>query len=64
MEDITALVRFFLPGFEGANAFTAFYNYFYEQNQLIENGTTQGIQLNFNSLGVGNGIISEAVQAP
>ncbi|KUJ22719.1 putative carboxypeptidase S1 [Mollisia scopiformis] len=42
----------------------AFFNYFYEQNQLIANGTTEGIQLNFNTLGVGNGIISEQVQAP
>lgn len=31
---------------------------------MIANGTTQGIQLNFNTLGVGNGIISEYVQAP
>jgi hypothetical protein len=42
----------------------AFYNYFYDQNQLIANGTTQGIQLNFNTLGIGNGIIDEYTQAP
>lgn len=42
----------------------AFYDYFYEQNQLIENGTIEGIQLNFNTLGVGNGIINEYIQAP
>lgn len=42
----------------------AFYNYFYQQNQLIANGSMQGIQLNFNSLGVGNGIIDEYTQAP
>jgi carboxypeptidase C (cathepsin A) len=42
----------------------AFYNYFYEQNQLIANGSVDGVHLNFNSLGVGNGIIDEATQAP
>jgi carboxypeptidase D len=42
----------------------AFYNYFYDQNQMIANGTTQGIQLNFNTLGIGNGIIDEYIQAP
>ncbi|OJD35134.1 carboxypeptidase s1 [Diplodia corticola] len=41
----------------------AFYNYFYEQNQAIANGSASGIELNFNSLGVGNGIIDEAIQA-
>jgi carboxypeptidase C (cathepsin A) len=42
----------------------AFYNYFYDQNQLVANGSVDGIQLNFNSLGIGNGIIDEATQAP
>jgi carboxypeptidase C (cathepsin A) len=42
----------------------AFYNYFYEQNQMISNGTTDGTLLNFNSLGIGNGIIDEYTQAP
>ncbi|TVY83355.1 Carboxypeptidase S1-like protein A [Lachnellula suecica] len=42
----------------------AFYNYFYEQNQLIENGTIEGVALNFNTLGVINGIIDEYIQAP
>ncbi|CZR50976.1 related to carboxypeptidase [Phialocephala subalpina] len=42
----------------------AFYNYFYEQNEFIANGSAQEIQLNFNSLGVGNGIINEAIQSP
>ncbi|TVY57102.1 Carboxypeptidase S1-like protein A [Lachnellula cervina] len=42
----------------------AFFNYFYEQNQLIENGTNKGIALNFNTLGVINGIIDEAIQVP
>jgi len=42
----------------------AFYNYFYEQNEMIANGTQSGIQLNFNSLGIINGIIDEYIQAP
>lgn len=42
----------------------AFFNYFYQQNQMIANGTSQGIQLNFNTLGIGNGIIDEYTQAP
>lgn len=33
----------------------AFYNYFYEQNQLVANGSVTGVELNFNSLGIGNG---------
>ncbi|KAK0126486.1 hypothetical protein ONS95_008083 [Cadophora gregata] len=41
----------------------AFFNYFYEQNEMIANGSTQGIQLNFNSLGIINGIIDEYIQA-
>ncbi len=40
---------------------SAFYNYLYEQNEMIANGTNQGIQLNFNTLGVGNGIINEYI---
>jgi len=42
----------------------AFFNYFYEQNQLIENRTNKGIALNFNTLGVINGIVDEAIQVP
>ncbi|KAF2089818.1 peptidase S10, serine carboxypeptidase [Saccharata proteae CBS 121410] len=42
----------------------AFYNYFYEQNQKIANNTMPGYLLNFNSLGVGNGIIDEEIQVP
>ncbi|PBP19593.1 putative carboxypeptidase S1 [Diplocarpon rosae] len=42
----------------------AFFNYFYEQNQMIANGSSQGIQLSFNTLGVGNGLIDEYTQAP
>ncbi|KAL4784273.1 Alpha/Beta hydrolase protein [Aspergillus varians] len=41
----------------------AFFNYFYEQNQKIANGTVEGIELNFNSLGIINGIIDEGIQA-
>ena len=41
-----------------------FYNYFYEQNALIANGTANGTELIFDKLGIGNGIISESIQAP
>ena len=44
------------------NNVSAFYNYFYEQNQMIANASSQGIQLNFNTLGVINGIIDEYIQ--
>ncbi|GES56955.1 carboxypeptidase S1 [Aspergillus terreus] len=42
----------------------AFFNYFYEQNQKIADGSVEGIHLDFNSLGIINGIIDEAIQAP
>lgn len=42
----------------------AFFNYFYEQNQAISNGTTSGVQLNMKTLSIINGIIDEAIQAP
>lgn len=38
--------------------------YFKEQNSLIANGTADGVQLNFNSLGIINGIIDAATQMP
>ncbi|KAF3048497.1 hypothetical protein E8E11_001123 [Didymella keratinophila] len=41
----------------------AFFNYFYDQNLRIQNGSMQGYPLNFNSLGIINGIIDESVQA-
>ncbi|KAI4649600.1 hypothetical protein J4E93_003920 [Alternaria ventricosa] len=41
----------------------AFFSYFYNQNLKIENGSMPGYPLNFNSLGIINGIIDEAVQA-
>lgn len=42
----------------------AFFNYFYDQNLLIQNNTQPGYALNFNTLGIGNGIIDESIQAP
>jgi carboxypeptidase C (cathepsin A) len=41
----------------------AFYSYFYNQNLKIENGSMPGYPVKFNSLGIINGIIDEAVQA-
>ncbi|RFU25812.1 hypothetical protein B7463_g10526, partial [Scytalidium lignicola] len=41
-----------------------FYDYFYGQNQAIKNGSIKGgYELNFNTLGIGNGIIDWATQA-
>ena len=42
----------------------SFFNYFYEQNQLIANGSTSGTELVFDTLGIGNGIIDLYTQAP
>ena len=42
----------------------AFFNYFYEQNEAITNGTAKGKSFTFNSLGIINGIIDEMIQAP
>ena len=42
----------------------SFYDYFYMQNQAILNGTINGTYLNFDTLGIGNGIIDEYIQAP
>ncbi|KAL8674986.1 MAG: hypothetical protein Q9168_000580 [Polycauliona sp. 1 TL-2023] len=42
----------------------AFFNYFYEQNELIRNGTTNGTELIFDTLGIGNGILDLYTQAP
>ncbi|PVH91350.1 alpha/beta-hydrolase [Periconia macrospinosa] len=41
----------------------AFYRYFYEKQLEIQNGSLPGYPINFNSLGIINGIIDEAVQA-
>ena len=42
----------------------AFFNYFYEQNQMIANGTSTGTELVFDTLGIGNGILDLYTQAP
>ncbi len=42
----------------------AFFNYFRNQNLAIQNGSMKGYPLNFNTLGIGNGIIDEYIQAP
>lgn len=41
----------------------AFFNHFHEQNEKIAKGESQGVQLEFNTLGIMNGIIDEAIQA-
>ncbi|KEF59060.1 carboxypeptidase D [Exophiala aquamarina CBS 119918] len=42
----------------------AFFNYFSQQNALIQNGTTTGKAFEFVNLGIINGIIDEYIQAP
>ena len=42
----------------------SFFNYFYEQNQMIGNGTVGGTKLEFNTLGLINAIVDEYIQAP
>lgn len=42
----------------------AFFNYFQEQNALIANGSSQGTQMEMNSLLIINGIINEFIQVP
>ncbi|TKX20523.1 serine carboxypeptidase-like protein 6 [Elsinoe australis] len=42
----------------------SFFNYFNEQNKAIKNGSVEGIPLDFNALGIINGIIDEYTQAP
>lgn len=42
----------------------AFFNYFTHQNEMIRNGSTQGVALEMNSLLIINGIIDEYIQAP
>lgn len=39
-----------------------FYDYFYDQNQAIANGSVEGVLLNFDSLGIGNGLIDYLTQ--
>jgi carboxypeptidase C (cathepsin A) len=42
----------------------SFFSYFEDQNNAIANGTQNGTQLIMDTLGIGNGIIDETVQAP
>ncbi|QSZ30235.1 hypothetical protein DSL72_004757 [Monilinia vaccinii-corymbosi] len=42
----------------------AFYRYFYDRNEEIANGTIQGTQLEFNSLGIVNGMVDAYSQFP
>lgn len=42
----------------------AFFDYFYNSNEKIRNGTATGKLLNFNSLTLINAIVDEAIQAP
>lgn len=42
----------------------SFFSYFSDQNAAIANGTQDGVQLVMATLGIGNGIIDEAIQAP
>jgi carboxypeptidase C (cathepsin A) len=41
-----------------------FYNYFYQQNEAIKNGSITGVELQMDTLGIINGIIDEEIQAP
>lgn len=41
-----------------------FFDYFESQNAQIANGSRTGTALNFNTLGIGNGIMDELIQAP
>jgi hypothetical protein len=45
------------------NRLKGFYNYFYQQNEAIRNGSTKGVELQMDTLGVINGIIDEQIQA-
>ncbi|KAK8220320.1 Alpha/Beta hydrolase protein [Phyllosticta capitalensis] len=42
----------------------SFFQYFYEHNQKIAKGEEAGIQLQLNTLGIGNGVIDELIQMP
>ncbi|KAJ5780348.1 hypothetical protein N7457_005508 [Penicillium paradoxum] len=42
---------------------TTFFDHFYEQNEKIANGTLDGVQLEFNTLGIINGLIDQGIQA-
>ncbi|KAK2800256.1 hypothetical protein FQN51_006164 [Onygenales sp. PD_10] len=42
----------------------AFFKYFRDQNNLIANGSAKGVQLDFNTLGIINGVIDAEIQIP
>ena len=42
----------------------SFFNYFYEQNKMIDDGKAGGTKLDFNTLGLINAIVDEYIQAP
>lgn len=42
----------------------AFFHYFQDQNAKVLNGSIKGMPMTMNSLGIGNGIINERIQAP
>ncbi|EPS26027.1 hypothetical protein PDE_00963 [Penicillium oxalicum 114-2] len=42
----------------------AFYDHFMKENEKIASGCTEGVEIEFNTLGIINGIIDEAIQAP
>lgn len=48
----------------GGHYGNSFFKYFSEQNKLIESKAIKGYPLQFNTLGIGNGIIDEYTQAP
>lgn len=48
----------------GGHYGSTFFSYFSDQNQAIINGSQEGVQLVMATLGIGNGIIDEAIQAP
>lgn len=41
----------------------AFFDYFYDQNEMIRNGTTNGTELTFDTLGIINGILDVILRA-
>ncbi|KAK1913572.1 hypothetical protein P3342_012330 [Pyrenophora teres f. teres] len=41
-----------------------FYNYFYQQNEKIRNGSAAGVEVQMDTLGIINGVIDEQIQAP
>ncbi|KAF1925941.1 alpha/beta-hydrolase [Didymella exigua CBS 183.55] len=48
----------------GGHCGPGFDNYFYRQNEAIRNGSTKGVELHMDTLGVINGLIDEQIQAP